>query len=293
MSMLRSIRGVAALLGLLASLAPGAASQAAQSPNAKLLDWCCNSAGGGAASRRVFGWSSLGQLGSPILSATNSKAGVGASHTDDSTPLNNEPLVFGVVPPFGPKVGGTGVTVSGFNFNKLGVGPSVTMTVGGNSATGLSVVSNTVLTATTPAGTGINDGSGPQPVVVSSSLGSIAHPQPYVNTPAITSSPVALVGASLVLRNYGAPGTAFVTFLSDSNLAANTQFGTFLIAGGTLLQLFTNVPYPGPDGISTFVIKVPNLAVLHGLTLDFQSLSVTNPSPLQGSLTNAAATTLP
>jgi hypothetical protein len=293
MSMLRSIRGAAALLGLLASLAPAASSQAAQSPNAKLLDWCCTAAGGGAASRRVFGWTSLGQLGSPILSAPNSKAGVGASQTDDSTPLNNAPIVFGVVPPFGPKTGGTGVTVSGFNFDKLGVGPSVTMTVGGNAATGLSVLSNTVLTATTPAGTGINDGSGPQPVVVTSSLGSITEPEPYINTPAITSSPVALVGASLVLRNYGAPGTAFVTFLSNSNGSANTPFGTFLVAGGTLLQIFTNVPYAAPTGVSSFKLNVPNLAVLHGLTLYFQSLSVTNPSPLQGSMTNAATTTLP
>ena len=155
------------------------------------------------------------------------------------------------------------------------------------------MLSNTQLTATTPAGTGINDGAGPQPVVVSSSLGSITHPEPYVNTPAVTSSPVALVGAALVLRNYGAPGTVFVNFLSDSSLAASTQFGTFLVAGGTLLQLFTNVPYPAPSGISTFVMKVPNLAVLHGLTLHFQSLSITSVSPLQGSLTNAAATTLP
>jgi hypothetical protein len=293
MSFLRSLRSSATLLALLASLAPAASSQVAQSPNAKLLDWSCSAAGGGAASRRVFGWTTLGQLGSPILSAPNSKTGVGAAHTDDSTPLNNEPLVFGVVPPFGPKTGGTGVVVSGFNFDKLGVGPSVTMSVGGNGATGLSVLSNTQLTATTPAGTGINDGAGPQPVVVSSSLGSITHPEPYVNTPAVTSSPVALVGAALVLRNYGTPGTVFVNFLSDSSLAASTQFGTFLVAGGTLLQLFTNVPYPAPSGISTFVMKVPNLAVLHGLTLHFQSLSITSVSPLQGSLTNAAATTLP
>ena len=293
MSMLRSLRGVAALLGWLASLAPAAASQAAQSPNAKLLDWSCSAAGGGAASNRVFGWTSLGQLGSPILSATNSKVGVGASHTDDSTPLNNEPLVFGVTPPFGPKAGGTAVQVSGFNFNKFGVGPSVTMTVGGNAAASVSVITNTVLTATTPAGTGINGGAGPQPVVVTSSLGSITQPEPYINTPAITSSPVALVGASLMLRNYGAPGTSFVTFLSNANVPANTQFGTFLVAGGTLLQLFTNVPYSAPSGLSSFKLNVPNLAVLHGLTLYFQSLSVTQPSPLQGSLTNAATSTLP
>src|SRR5262245_17491342 len=284
---------VAAALGALLAVAPDARPQLAQSPNAKLLDYGLNAAGGGAASRRAFDWTAFGALSSNILSSANAKAGIGASHCDDSTPVNNEPLVFGVVPPFGPKSGGTSVLVSGFNFNKFGVGPTVTMTVGGNAASAVDVVSNTVLTAQTPAGTGVNGGAGPQPVVVTSSLGSITHPEPWLNTPAITSSPVALVGAPMVLRNYGAPGNAFVTFLSDASTALNTQFGTFLIGGGTLLQIFTNVPYPGPAGVSSFKLKVPNMAVLHGLTIRFQSLSVLQLSPLQAVLTNASTTSLP
>jgi hypothetical protein len=57
------------------------------------------------------------------------------------------PSVASVSPSSGPTAGGTNVTITGTNFD------SGTVTIGGASATNVTVVSDTQITATTPAGT--------------------------------------------------------------------------------------------------------------------------------------------
>jgi hypothetical protein len=67
------------------------------------------------------------------------------------------PTVTSVNPNNGPTVGGTNITITGTNF----AAGLTTVTVGGTSATNVSVTSSTQVTATTPAGA-----SGPASVVV-------------------------------------------------------------------------------------------------------------------------------
>jgi len=55
------------------------------------------------------------------------------------------PTVTGVSPTSGPTTGGTAITISGTNFDA-----TATVTVGGAAATGVSVISNTQINATTP-----------------------------------------------------------------------------------------------------------------------------------------------
>src|SRR5207245_11243236 len=61
------------------------------------------------------------------------------------TYLAPAPTVSSVAPSSGPTAGGTAVTITGANFVT-----GVTVNVGGSAATGVSVVNNTTITATTP-----------------------------------------------------------------------------------------------------------------------------------------------
>ncbi|MHC4601361.1 MAG: IPT/TIG domain-containing protein, partial [Planctomycetota bacterium] len=62
------------------------------------------------------------------------------------------PTVSGVNPTFGPMAGGTGVTISGTDFQS-----GATITLGGNPATSIVFVNTTTLTCNTPAGIGTVD----------------------------------------------------------------------------------------------------------------------------------------
>jgi hypothetical protein len=66
----------------------------------------------------------------------------GRQRDDSSTP----PMVSAISPTSGPASGGTAVTISGTNF-----ATSATVTIGGTAAAGVTVVSATQITATTPA----------------------------------------------------------------------------------------------------------------------------------------------
>src|SRR5207244_315873 len=71
-----------------------------------------------------------------------------ATNTGDQfTYLAPAPTVTAIDPTSGPTAGGTAITITGTSFD---TGPA-TVTVGGTGATGVSVVSATQITATTPA----------------------------------------------------------------------------------------------------------------------------------------------
>ncbi|MGD0533810.1 MAG: PKD domain-containing protein, partial [Methanoregula sp.] len=63
------------------------------------------------------------------------------------------PTVTGISPASGPTAGGTVVTITGTNFNY----PPIAVNFGSNSATDVTINSDTQITATAPAGTGIVD----------------------------------------------------------------------------------------------------------------------------------------
>lgn len=268
-------------------LAPGAQAQLSTSPNFQLVDFIFDSGGGGSASLNFAGHSSLGATSGGQFESPRFKSGLGILETSDPQPTN-EPVVFAVTPAFGPKAGGSVVTISGLNFDKFGVGPSVTVDIGGNPATGVSVISNTQLTATVPAGT-----SGPKPVTVTSSFGGNTQVDGYIYTPAVTTTANSAIGETFVMRNYGEVGNSFNTYVSTLQTSANTAYGTLLIGPFPLVQLLPTLPYAGPDGITTFTLVVPYSPALVGLTVWFQSLDISQFSPLVGVLTNATSTTFP
>jgi hypothetical protein len=180
------------------------------------------------------------------------------------------PVVTGISPTAGPQVGGTAVTITGTNF-----AGTTGVAFGGNSATGVTVNSNTQITATAPAGTGIVD------ITVSNSVGtsatSAADLFTYVAPPTLTSiSPTAgptAGGTTVIITGTGfaaAPGTGAVrfgattaTYTINSNTqitatapaaAAGTYDVTVTTVGGTsatsAADQFTYVPAPTVTSIS-------------------------------------------
>ena len=91
-----------------------------------------------------------GTLGAKPVVVTIS--GVSTTKTDGFTYISNVPTISsygdGILPNSGPTVGGTAITITGTNFLT-----GTTVTVDGNSATSVVVVSSTKVTAITPAGT--------------------------------------------------------------------------------------------------------------------------------------------
>src|SRR5262249_43712347 len=167
-----------------------------------------DSGGGGTASLDYAVYVSLWDpTAGPLLSA-NFGAGLGFLEDSDPQPTN-APVVFGITPDFGPKAGGTSITATGLNCAKSGAGPSVTLDVGGSRATGVNVASNTLLTANVPAGA-----KGPQDVTVASSFGSSLSSGGFIYTPAITTTPNAVQGGTVTIRNYGEGGNVFNNYVS-------------------------------------------------------------------------------
>lgn len=196
-------------------------------------------------------------------------------------------MLFGIAPHYGPKAGGTAVTISGINFDKFGSGGTIQVKFGGIAATSIVVHSNSMITCVTPAGF-----SGPRAVQVSSSYGAAVDPDGFLYTPAITTTPVVPLGGTLEMRNYGPPGAAYVTFVSTSTGVSPTPYGPLLIGPSPFLQLTPMLPYPLGDGISPIDIVVPMLPSLHGIVAHFQTLSVSIPLA-SSSFTNASSTAIP
>ena len=274
------------LLVIGALLAPVAQAQVSTSPNYQLADVVVDGGGGGSASIGFGSHVSVGMITGGTLQSAHVKAVVGILGTSDPDPLpTNNPIIFGLTPDFGGKAGGTPVTVSGFNFDKLGTGPSMTLNIGGSFATSVNVLSNTQLTAIAPAGV-----SGPSSVTVTGSLGSGSDPDAWTYTPAVRTTAFTANGSALDITNYGTPGNVFHTLIAASGGFSNTQYGPFLL-GPNFIFLLTAFPYTGPLGIHNLHSNVPLSPSLVGLTVHFQSFEVTQLSPLQGSFTNAALTT--
>jgi hypothetical protein len=263
----------------------GAAAQLAHAGNCRLEAYVLDAAGGGTASLNVAAHTSLGETGR-VMSAGLLSAQIGFLGANDPQ-TSNAPVVFGVQPAFGPKAGGTPISISGMNFGKFGTAANVSVTIGGQPVSDLVVQSETLITATTPAGS-----SGPHDVVVSGGLGASPSPGTFLHTPAITTTPVVDIGGTLVIRNYGPVGGDFQTVVSLTPWSAPTKFGPLLV-GPVIFTLISTTAYPPSDGVHALPVPVPNEPVLHGLTVYFQSLSITGFGPLQGALTNASATAIP
>jgi len=280
--MLRHARGFVAFALL---LTVPAAAQVAEGGNTRLMGLSLDGAGGGLASLDTAAFFELGEVSSGELSSPGYRASIGflAAHDPQVT---NGPVVFGIEPAFGPAAGGTPISITGMNFDKFGLG-GVGVSIGGHAAGGVVVQSASLITLLSPAGV-----SGPADVVVNDSIGSDTRPGGFLYTPAITTTPIVPLGGVLDIRNYGPPGNAFLTIISLTAWSAHTKFGTMLV-GPDFFQIFSPTPYPAPDGVSSVPVAVPFEPALVGITVHFQSLSLTNVAPMQGSFTNASTVSIP
>ena len=147
----------------------------------------------------------------------------------------SNPTVTSVAPKGGPLVGGTVVTVTGTNF-----GAGATVAFGGTLATSVTVVSETSLTATTPA-----HAAGAVTVLVTNTdgtSGSKTSAFTYRNIPTVTSvtpaSGPTAGGTSVVIQGtnfvsgfgattvtFGGVAAASVTYNSTTNLTVVTPAG--------------------------------------------------------------------
>ncbi len=117
------------------------------------------------------------------------------------------PSVSAISPNAGPTAGGQGVTITGSNFTG-----TTGVTIGGAAASGVMVVNDTTITATTPAGA-----AGPASVVVTTGLGSNGpntlytyFPLPTVTAISPTGGPVA-GGQGVTITGTGFTGATGVT----------------------------------------------------------------------------------
>lgn len=145
------------------------------------------------------------------------------------------PTVTSVTPNIGPSAGGTAITIAGTGFVA-----GATVTIGGAAATGVTVVSATSITATTPAGT-----PGAVTVTVRNADGQAAnvgggftyqHPQPTVTTVAPAT------GTS-------AGGTAITVTGTGFRAGATVRVGGIALATSVVLVDPTTITAVTPAGL--------------------------------------------
>jgi hypothetical protein len=142
------------------------------------------------------------------------------------------PTVTAISPNAGPTAGGTSVNITGTNFIS-----GATVTIGGGTATGVTVVNSTAITATTPAGT-----AGAKDVVVTTAGGSgnLTGGYTYAAAPTVTaispSSGPTVGGTSVNITGtdfisgatvtIGGSATTGVTVVNSTRITATTPAGT-------------------------------------------------------------------
>ena len=189
------------------------------------------------------------------------------------------PTVTNISPNSGPVAGGTAVTITGTGFAS-----GATVTIGGNAATGVTVVSSTSITATTPAGT-----AGTQSVVVTTTggPGTLTNGFTYVAAPTVASiSPnsgpltggtsVTITGTAFVSGatvKVGGTSATSVTFVSATSIKAVTPTGT----AGAQSVVVTN-----PDSQSSNT----------NITFTYATVTVASISPSSGPLAGGTAVTI-
>ena len=224
------------------------------------------------------------------------------------------PTVSTVSPSSGPVAGGTAVTITGANF-----ATGATVTFGSASATSVTVVSGTQITATTPAGSA---GAVTVTVINSNGLsGNLASGFTYIGTPTVSSvSPnsgstsggtvVTITGANFAggaTVTFGSAAATSVTVVTGTTITATTPAGSTgavtvtvtnpLSQSGSLANGYTYVVKPTVSGVSpssgpvaggtSVTITGTNFAA--GATVTFGSAAATNVVVVSG--TQITATT--
>lgn len=197
------------------------------------------------------------------------------------------PVVFGVVGGRGVKEGGTIETVVGLGFQAPGAG-TTSVTFAGAPGTALSVLSDTELQVTAPAGLdGFGNTLGLVEVIVANALGSSTSEEAFAYTPMLARFDPARVGGSYKLHLLDAAGAfqALDYGLEIPGFAVPIPplTGAF---GLIALDLHVFGFKPATSDTTTWTLPVPPNPSLVGLTLQLQAASLTSLAPLGGSFTN-------
>lgn len=166
-----------------------------------------------------------------VVTNTDSKFGTLTGGFTYQTPPNPAPTVTGISPATGTTVGGTSVTITGTGFLS-----GATVTIGGSAATGVTVVSSTSITATTPA-----HAAGVVDVVVTNTdslfgtlSGGFTYQTPPNPAPTVTgnspSSGTTLGGDSVTITGTGFLSGATVTFNSNAATSVTVVSSTSITA---------------------------------------------------------------
>jgi YVTN family beta-propeller protein len=209
----------------------------------------------------------VGNYGAITAHFTNTDGTYADSDSDNTVTIDVAPVVSGLSPTSGPESGGTTVAISGSGFTAASA-----VSFGSTPATGFTVTSDGVVTATAPAGTSTVDvtvtAAGEQSAAV------VADRFTYVPRPAISGlSPTAAPesgGTSVTITGTDLTGTTAVTFgttaatgfsvTSATSVTATAPAGTGTVdiqvttAGGTTAtsaaDQFTYVPAPTSAGVA-------------------------------------------
>lgn len=201
----------------------------------------------------------------------------------------NQPMVFGVRPGGGSKVGGNLVSVFGFNFTAPGAGFPFVEFVDGVGA-GTAIVGNTELTTTVPAGVSLLDNPlSISNIAISNNHGDDDEPNAYNYLPALLqATPHAILGGPLKLRTIGVPGGLYTIVFGQT--IPGTGFPVAPYSGQ--LEVLLNVNFligfsmlPS-TGIHTLPLTLPDDPSLSGLSVNFQALAFDDLSLATGSFSN-------
>ena len=195
------------------------------------------------------------------------------------------PTVGSVFPASGPTSGGTGVTINGTNF-----AAGATVTLGGNAATGVSVVNSTTITATTPAHAAgavsvtVTNPNGQSGTLASGFTYTASAPAPTVSSVAPASGPtgggtaVTITGANFVSGatvSFGGTAATGVSVTNSTTINATTPAH----AAGAVAVTVTN-----PDAQSG--------TLAGGFTYIGPAPTVSSVAPTSGPTTGGTAATI-
>ena len=284
------------LMGALAATAPVAIAQSSISGSETRIDAGRDvvSGGGLGISASFFAESAIGNaVWAHAASSANFSAAGGVVWIE--APLGDgPPVVFQTVAPSGDKDGGDVVSVLGFNFTAGGAG-SPTVEFGGSAASGVSVVSNTRLTATTPSGLDVNQNPlGPVAVGVANGLGNGSASDAFRYLPAVTvNKPVCVGGPYDATVHTTQPGSLAVLVygIPFPPLTINVPpfEGNFVLVNN--FKIMGQIK-AAPAGFAEYVFPIPDNPALAGVVLDSQALSIDTFAPVGGSFSNVATITI-
>ncbi len=220
---------------------------------------------------------------------TNVVVTIGATKSpptaDSRYTYDQGPIITGISPAFGPPTGGTTVTITGSNFHSNFQAASAVV-FGGNAATSFVVVSDTIITAVAPPGSGVAQVT-------------VTHPQsgasPFTTAANFTYSTGPLITS--ISPTFGpVTGGTVVTIRGTGFLPGSTvRFGTVQATFATVVSE-TRIDVTSPPGTGNQMIRVTANGVTSPDTplasFAYSGPVITSISPIAGPIAGGTLVTI-